>query len=225
MAQTALEQLGINNEVLDQVKPEDVYEGKVIPSALYDAVIDKVYIRKTDSGANMLEVDFNVKIEDDTVPFHYSNCVLSGDEKGNKSTYTSKQGNEVALPGVISMTKFLTSIDSLKAPAVQGEVDHKGDKIKALCFTGLQGKKLKIGVIQEENFYQGDITLKNDVKYWLDSEGKNSVGVDLSEKVLESIEKHPLKKLRAAARTPGAGASTGKTGIGSNEAPKSNSGW
>lgn len=214
---SALEQLGIQNEVLEQVQPEEVYEGNTRPSGLYVVAVDKAYVRKTDSGANMLEVDF--KMEDGT-DFHYSTCVLSGDEKGNKSTYTTKQGKELALPGVVSMTKFLTAIDSVTAPAANGEVEHKGNKIEALCFTGLQGKKLQIGINQEENFYQGDVLVKNDVKYWLDAAGKNSAGEDLSEKVTESLAKHPLKKLKVSAQTANnAGAA------GNAEAPKAGSGW
>ena len=219
MAGSALEQLGISQETVESVKPEEVYEGKTIPSALYTVAVDKAYIRKTDSGAKMLEVDF---IMEDGEPFHYSTCVLSGDEKGNKSTYTTKQGKEVALPGVTSMTKFLTAIDSLNASASVGTVKHKDENIEALCFSGLQGKKLQIGINQEESFYQGDVLLKNDVKYWLDAEGKNASGEDLTEKVKESLEKHPLKKLRAQNK-PGATATAGTTG--GSEAPKASSGW
>ena len=216
---SVLDTLGISKEVIAQVEPEEVYEGSTLPAGLYKVVVDKAYIRKTDSGANMLEVDF--KMEDGT-DFHYSTCVLSGDEKGNKSTYTSKQGKEVALPGVVSLTKFLTAIDSVKANAIEGEVDHRGKgNIKALCFDGLQGKALLVGVNQEESFYQGDVLIKNDVKYWLDESGKNSAGEDLKEKVEESLEKHPLKKLKqAGGNTPSAGA-----GAGAGKSASSESGW
>ena len=220
MAKSALDMLGIQQEVLAQVAPEEVYEGNTLPAGLYTAVVDKAYIRKTDSGANMLEIDFQLENEK---TFHYSTCVLSGDEKGNKSTYTSKQGKEIALPGVVSLTKFLTSIDSISASAAEGEVEHRGkDKIKALCFAGLQGKKLMLGINQEESFYNGDILIKNDVKYWLDAKGENSTGDDLKTKVSESLEKFPLKKLRAPKGTPAASAGTPPAG-GSEAAAKS--GW
>jgi len=217
MAKSALDMLGINQEVLDQVEPEEVYEGSTRPAGLYTVAVDKAYIRKTDSGANMLEIDFKM---DDGSDFHYATCVLSGDEKGNKSTYTTKQGKERALPGVESLTKFLAAIDSLKAPAVKGDVEHRGTKIEALCFSGLQGKKLQIGINQEENFYQGDILVKNDVKYWLDEAGKNSAGEDLTTKVEESLEKHPIKKYRAkggatAPTTPAAGGAGSEAGASS----------
>ena len=205
MAQSVLDQLGISKEVIDNVEPEEVYEGKTRPSGIYKVIVDKAYIRKTDSGANMLEVDF--KMEDGS-DYHYSNCVLSGDQKGNKSTYTSKAGKEMPLPGVVQMTKFLTAIDSMNASAVEGQVVHKDNKITALAFQGIQGKKLTIGMNQEENFYQGETLIKNDVKYWMDADGKNSAGEDLREKVAESLDKRPIKKLKAA---PAATATTGTT--------------
>ena len=218
MAESALDMLGISQETVAAVEPEEVFEGGTRNAGLYLVAVDKVYIRKTDSGANMLEADF--KLEDGT-DFHYSTCVLSGDQKGNKSTYTTKQGKERALPGVESMTKFLTAIDSIKAPAVKGEVEHFGTKIEALCFTGLQGKKLQLGINQYENFYNGEVSVRNDVKYWLDEAGKNSSGDDLTEKVKESLEKFPLKKLKAQA---GAAASTGAATTGGTAAGAA-SGW
>jgi len=211
MAESLLSQLGISSEIIDNVEPEAVFEGKTRPSGIYKVVVDKAYIRKTDSGANMLEVDF--KMEDGS-DYHYSNCVLSGDQKGNKSTYTSKAGKEVALPGVVQMTKFLTAIDSMDASAVEGQVVHKDNKITALAFQGIQGKKLTIGMNQEESFYQGETLIKNDIKYFLDADGKNSAGDDLTEKVAESLAKHPIRKLRA---TPAAAPTATTTTSGGSE--------
>ncbi|RKX37546.1 MAG: hypothetical protein DRP20_04505 [Thermotogae bacterium] len=222
MAENALDMLGVSQEVLGEIKPEEVYESKVLDSALYDAEVQRVYVRKTDSGAKMLEIDFTLPPGEqggEPTPYHYATCVMSGDNKGNKTTYTSKQGKEIPLPGVASMTKFLGAIDQMNAGAVQGDIDHRGDKIKALCFTGLQGLKLKIGMIQEENFYQGNVTIKNDVKYWLNENGENTVGDNLIDKVIESIEKYPVKKLKASATT-----TTAPTTTGGSEAP-SQSGW
>jgi hypothetical protein len=207
MAESALSMLGITEETIEAVEPESVYEGSTRPAGLYKATVDKAYVRKTDSGASMLEIDF--KMEDGS-DFHYSNCVKSGDSKGNKTTYTSKSGKEVPLPGVVELSKFLTAIDSIKASAVEGQVVHKDNKITALAFQNLQGKKLTIGINQEESFYQGDVLTKNNIKYWLDENGENSAGDNLKEKVTESLEKHPVKKYRPKAGTtaPAAGTTT-----------------
>jgi len=70
-----LDQLGISSEAVASVEPEEVRSGSTVESGLYTVAVDKAYVRKTDSGANMLEVDF--KLEDGS-DFHYSNCVLSG---------------------------------------------------------------------------------------------------------------------------------------------------
>ncbi len=133
MAETLLGQLNINKEDFAEIKEEEVREGGTREAGVYDAAVDKAYIRKTDSGANMLEIDF---LFADESTFHYSTCVASGDEKGNKSTYTSKQGKEIALPGVTAMRHFLDAIDVADPAAAQGDVEHYGDKIKALCIGG-----------------------------------------------------------------------------------------
>ncbi len=217
---TLLESLGIQKEEFVNIEPEEVRaEGFLKEAGLYDAMVDKAYIRKTDSGANMLEIDF--KLADET-NFHYSNCVMSGDEKKNKTTYTSKQGKEVPLPGVQKMRLFLDAIGSEDPKAVQGEVEHYGDKIKALCIDGLQGKKLKIGLNQYENFYNGETSVRNDIKYFLNENGENKIGDNLIEKVVAALEKNPLKKLKTSTASTGAAPTTGATG--GSEAAKS-SGW
>lgn len=216
-----LDQLGVTKEQVQEVEPEAVYESKAIPSALYDAKVDKAFVRKTDSGANMLEVDFVIEVDGKPITYHYSNCVLSGDQKGNKTTYTDKKtGNEVSLPGVQAMTKFLTAIESLDASATKGQVEWKDSKIEVLAFTGLQGKKLKIGVVQEENLFNGNVTIKNDVKYWVDSEGNNSQGKSLTEKIEESILKNPLRKLKASI-----GAAGTTVAGGADATAAASSGW
>jgi hypothetical protein len=96
------------------------------------------------------------------------------------------------------MTKFLKALgkDPQTADVQEGEIDFKDQRIKVLAFTGLQGKKLKVGITQEESEYNGDVFVKNDIKYWLDENGKNSDGEDITEKVIKAIEKNPIKKLK-----------------------------
>lgn len=214
---TLLSQLDIDKAQIDAIKPEGVSEGFLLPSGMYDAAIDEAYIRKTDSGAKMLEVKF---ILADESGFSWSTCVLSGDEKGNKSTYTTKQNKEVNLPGVVQMQHFFDAIGVPNPSASQGEVMHRDEKIKALCIEGVQGKKLKLGVNQQENLYNGDVTVRNDVKYWLTENGENSKGEDLLEKAVEALQKNPIKKLKntPAFNTP---AQTG----GTNVAEAAAEGW
>ncbi len=216
MAESLLSSLGIVEEEFVNIEAESVHEGGTRDSGVYDAAVKQAYIRRTDSGASMLEVDFTMVDESN---FHYSTCVKSGDEKGNKTTYTSKQGKEVALPGVSAMRHFLDAIGVVNPGAVEGEVEHFGNKISALCITDIQGKKLKLGVNQYENFYNGETSVRNDVKYWMNANGENGTGDGILDKVTAALEKNPLRKLKAA---PAAAPATGGT---ANAAPTANSGW
>lgn len=202
-----LDQLGINKAEFEEIKPETGEDGGFLKeSGVYDAAVEEAYIRKTDSGANMLEVNF---ILGDGSKFNWSTCVLSGDEKGNKSTYTSKQNKEVPLPGVTSMNHFLGAIGVPDPSATKGEVKHRDNTITALCLTGVQGKKLKLGINQYENEYNGEVNLRNDIKYWMTANGENSTGDGILEKVAASLEKNPVKRLKKSATAPAATASTG----------------
>jgi len=141
------------------------------------------------------------------------------DEKGNKSTYTTKQGKEIALPGIQSLRHFLDSINVPDPDATIGEVEHFGSKITALCIQNIQGKKLKLGVNQFENFYNGETSVRNDVKFWMNENGENKAGENILDKVTASLEKNPLKKLKAS-KTPVATGGSENTGT-----PTANSGW
>ena len=211
-----LGQLNIDKEEFVKIEAETVREGGTKDAGVYDAVVKQAYIRKTDSGASMLEIDF---IFNDESTFHYSTCTKSGDEKGNKSTYTSKQGKEVPLPGVTALRHFLDAIEVEDPDASQGTVEHFSDKISALCITSIQGKKLKLGINQYENFYNGETSIRNDVRYWMNANGENKAGDGILDKVTASLEKNPLKRLKAS---PGTTAATGTTG--GSEVSK-NSGW
>ena len=222
-----LSQLGINKKEFTDIQQETVNEGSARDAGVYDAAVDLAYIRKTDSGANMLEVKF--KLADDS-EFYWSTCVLSGDEKGNKSTWTVREdhaestkkrygvGTEVPLPGVVEMRHFLDAIGEEDPAAAQGEVKHKDDTITALCLTGVQGKRLKLGLNQEESLYNDEISVRNSVKYWMDGEGKNKEGDIILEKVVAKLEKNPLKKLKVAG-------GAGNAPAAANTATAAASGW
>ncbi len=195
-----LDTLGISTEIVEAVEPVKVSEGYLWESGLYDVTVDKAYIRKTDSGANMFELDL---IGEKGKKFHYATAILSGDQKGNKSTYTNKNGKEVPLPGVSSMVQFLIAIgkDPKQTEAQEGQVVHRDQKITALCFNGLQGLKLKVGIFQYESEYQGEVSVRNDIKYFLSSEGKNAEGNDLTEKAKKNLADFPLRKLKTQPQT------------------------
>ena len=184
------EELGIAKEAED-VEAQKIVTGGPIDPGVYEARVERAYIRKTDSGARMVEIDFLVKVPNADEPrkFHNSICITSGDEKGNKPTF-----------GVHDFKHFLQAVGDMKPQTKKATVDHFGTNTKALTLPGLSGKNLLLGLIHEENDYNNQITIRNAVRAYLDKSGKNADGEDLKEKLEESIEKAPMKKSKAKAK-------------------------
>jgi len=192
-----LSQMGIDKEKFDTIKEEKV--GSLLDSKVYEAAVDTAFIRKTDSGAKMLEISF---VFPDDTGFKWSTCTQSGDEKGNKATYTNKNtGKEVDLPGVIALRHFLDAIGVPNPDATVGTVKFGDDNIEALCMTNVQGKKLKLGVNQYENEYNGDVNLRNDITKFMTIDGNNGKGEYLQDKVEAALKRNPIKRLKGTAAT------------------------
>jgi len=190
-----LDQMGIDKKEFEQIATEKV--GTLLDSKVYDVAVDAAFIRKTDSGAKMLELSF--KLEDGRA-FKWSTCTQSGDEKGNKATYTDKNtGKERDLPGIISLRHFLDAIEVQNPDASVGQVKFGDNTIEALCMTNVQGKKLKLGINQFEDDYDGGIVLKNDIKNFMTIAGNNGKGEPLEEKVIASLTRNPIKRLKKTA--------------------------
>lgn len=200
-----LEQMDLNPEDFNDIK-EQTAGGNVLDSGVYSMAINEAFIRKTDSGAKMLELSF---VSDKGEDFKWSTCTQSGDAKGNKSTYTDKNsGKERDLPGVISLKHFLDAIGEKNPVANPGEVKFGDKTITALCLTEVQGKKLKLGINQFENEYNGSVNVKNDIIAFMDTDGNNRAGELIEDKISNKLKNNPIKKLRAAGGTkaPEAGA-------------------
>lgn len=73
-----LDKLGINKTEFEKIEAESVPEGYLMPSGVYDAAVDVAYIRKTDSGAKMLEVGFLLTVGSETKPYHWATAIQSG---------------------------------------------------------------------------------------------------------------------------------------------------
>jgi len=184
------EQLGIAKEA-GEVEAQKISTGGPIDPGVYEARVERAYIRKSDSGARMVEIDFMVKVPNADEPrkFHNSICITAGDAKGNKPTF-----------GVHDFKHFLQAIGDTEPETKEVTVDHFGTNTSALAMPKLSGKTLLLGLIHEENDYNNQITIRNAVRAYLDKSGKNSDGDDLKEKLEESIEKAPLKKSKAKAK-------------------------
>lgn len=190
-----LEQMDLNPEDFNAIK-EQTAGGNVLDSGVYELAVAEAFIRKTDSGAKMLELKF---IGKDDLSFNWSTCTQSGDAKGNKPTYTDQRsGKERDLPGVISLKHFLDAIGEQNPAAAPGEVKFGDKTITALCLTSVQGKKLKLGINQYENEYNGSINIKNDIIAFMDTDGNNRAGELIEDKISNKLKNNPIKKLKVA---------------------------
>lgn len=188
--------LNVSEELLNGVEAENVSTGSgVLESGVYEVKVNSCFIRKTDSGASMLEL--NTEDEDGNKVF-WNTCLKSGDAKGNKSTYTDKKGKEQLLPGVVHAMHLFEScgLDLTKEEPQTGTVEYRDNNIEAGIFKAITGKKFKACVRQYEDEYNGEIKLKYDIENFLDVNGENTKGEFLEDKFLAKIEKSPVKLLK-----------------------------
>lgn len=177
----------------------DTAEGQRAPvkptePGIYEAVVNRAYIRKTDSGAEMAEIELQL---DDDKKLFYSTCVRS---RAGKTTYTSKDGKEIALPGVneiLSIFKIATGEKRIKVEKGMEEVKDK--PVEVLRMPSLNGKKFKIGVRNEQYVYNGEVKTKPTVIQWMDLEGRNEKGEPVESSTASFIERNPVKKPRGEA--------------------------
>ena len=74
-----------------------IYGGsKILPSNIYDFIIETAYIHKSDGGALALVLDVKAKTGEQ---FKQSLYFTSGDKKGNKNFYLKKDKSKHFLPG------------------------------------------------------------------------------------------------------------------------------
>jgi len=86
----------------DVVKKDTV----ILSSAIYTAKVNQAYIFETKSGANFAKIE----LEADGKRLFFNECFQSGDEKGNKTFYTDKDGNDNDLPGYALLNEVLASV-------------------------------------------------------------------------------------------------------------------
>lgn len=206
--------LNISEELLNTVEAEKVSEGTgVLASGVYTVKVEQCFIRKTDSGATMIELAAESK---EGKKVFWNTCLKSGDAKGNKATYIDKNGKEQLLPGVIQAIHLFEAcgLDLTKEEPSNGKVMHKDVEIEAGIFKSLTGKTFKACVRQYESEYNGEVSIRYDIENFLDLDGKNKDGVAMEDKFLAKIEKSPIKLLAKKSSTPN-----------NNEVAAAASGW
>jgi hypothetical protein len=188
-----LEELKIDEKDYNEI-PEQTAGGNLWEPGVYDVIVDKAYIRKTESGAKMLEVDL---LGEDGSKMHYSTCTHAGDLKKNKETF-----------GIHAMKHFLEAIGTPNPDVSVATVKHKDANIEALAMTNVQGKKLKVGVIEVEGEFNGNQYVKNSISAFMDKNGKNSKGSEIAEDVAARILRNPRKIEKSKAQKDAAAAMT-----------------
>jgi hypothetical protein len=156
--------------------------GVTLATDVYLGTVKKAYIQETQAGANMFKVE--IKFEGGKV-LRASECIFSGDAKGNSNTYVDKKtGEEKYLPGWDFLTEFLSATlgedliddnDELKTILdlhEDGDVENKAVMIydfnkkkeiptKVPVIVPVIGKEIRVGV--QDVFI--DIPLKKDGQY------------------------------------------------------------
>lgn len=152
-------QMNQDAQKMETVVEKDSFGGNLQPTGLQKAVIDIAYVTNSaKSNAAMFNIVFKT---DDGATLRMSECIISGDEKGNKPYYIDKKTKkEVPLPGFTTISTICTLLigkglnEFTDADAVVKTIklyDSKQSKevptdvkvIEALC-----GKKVQIGVLQ-----------------------------------------------------------------------------
>jgi hypothetical protein len=186
--------LGIDESLL-QSETINPPEYRPIEAGVYEVTVDKAYLRTTDSGATMLELDL-VEVDPNNPMggrhIRWSTAVRSGNAKGNKATYTAKNGNEVPLPGVV-LTKAL--FDAAGVPLTtqpqQAQIEHNGQIINAKVFPQLEGKKVCAAIQQYEDEYNGEVRTKIDIKDFFKCNNQEK-----KKKWEDFLKRNPVRKIR-----------------------------
>jgi hypothetical protein len=192
--------IDLNNEELNQAQQVSTGGGLIAPG-VYKMTIDKAYATKADSGAVKLNVEFKYKREDGTDgTFFWHTYVQSGDAKGNKATYTGKDGKEHPLPGVVEMRRLFKSA-GVENPAVKdATIELFGEPTQVKALPELTGKVVTVGIRhQYDDYREKDVAF---VDAFLDKDGKNSQGEYLEDKLKEKIEKSPYKESKKKKEEP-----------------------
>ncbi len=77
MGSTLYEELGVTQETVAEAGSQSISAGVAAPG-VYDAIVDQAYIRKTDSGAKMFEIDMTINEDGKDRKFHYTTCTHAG---------------------------------------------------------------------------------------------------------------------------------------------------
>ena len=194
--------IGLDTNSEEMNKTQKVVSGGILAPGVYKMQIDKVYAVKKDSGAVQLNVEFKYPKEDgEEGKFFWNSYVQSGDEKGNKATYTDKNtGKEKPLPGVLEFRQLCQAAGIDNPKTVDATIELFGEPTPVKAIPEMTGKVVTVGIRNMyDDYREQDVAF---VELFLDRDGKNSKGEDLLDKLKEKIEKTPYKKSKKKKEAP-----------------------
>jgi hypothetical protein len=197
------ERMGMTQEEVNAVPAQKASSSSVLAPGVHDVAIVKAFSRKTESGAEMLEVTY--ALEDGTT-FGISTCTGKKDGTPNK-------------PGIEELVNLCASAGVENPQEVQGIEKFKDAEIQVMGIPALSGKRLKLGIRNEVGEYNGSPTLKNLVSHYMTTAGKNKAGEEILEDASAFIARNPQKVSKAKA--PAAASATGSA----DAAAAAKSGW
>jgi len=191
--------LNIDNNLVD-----DYEAGKFdveIKSEVLKVKIERAFIRRHESGAMSFNLEF--KTENDRTIFAQE-FIQSGEEKGLKSTYTDKTGQERLLPGLLNIMDMckVVGVDFKSLKPKDGVIEIAGKKVQIKYFDELMGKTLMIANQAYEDDYNNELKVKTKVVKFMDEKGNDKNGNPVADKYIKKFEKTPvvgLKKKEAVA--------------------------
>ena len=209
-------------------------------SGIHMGVIKMAKVMEASSGA----VGIAIEIEtEDKKTARITEWIQSGDAKGNKTTYTDKDGNEVNLPGMTKIKNLnflLTGVFGLPSSEEKEIKEYDWDlkqEVSVRKDVVVPWLNRPIGfciMMTMEDKYQDEanFTTKQIVEHFFDpvtdqfgSEKINSKPAEMRQKFLDFIEKTPIKDKRkkskgatteggATTNTPAAGNAGSTTNAG-----------
>ena len=204
---------GIDEEELEkEVESQEERQAEYSPvmAGIYPVTIDKAYLAKSPGGATSFNLEMTEIDPENPLggrQLYYTGWIKSGDEKGNKATYTGERKNkdtgkmekvEIPLPSWYEVNHFLKSVgvklSSLKPQPMKLERFGKIEEVGA--FPELTGKKTKAVIRLYEDDHTGEIKERYEVVDFLNMDG-SATGKGRNEEDWEKIlAKNPIRKLK-----------------------------
>ena len=197
---------------------------RIEESGCYTAVVTMAKLREAQSGA--IGIDIELKTEDEK-EIKITEWIQSGDAKGNKTTYTDKEGNEVNLPGftkVKNINFLINGVFGLPTGETKQIKEYSWDEKKDILvtrevITSWINRPVGICVqmtMEDKYNAENEFTTRPIIEHFYDavtnqfgSEKMSSKEAELKEKFLTYIEKTPIKDKRK--KSKGATEASGAT--------------